>query len=123
MRYFELFDPHPRREPTTIRFRLPDFSTETRPANSPTVCLPSVIAFSANTLSIRVQSLLQLVAALGTALATVQAVEPGADEFYQNDKVQTIHLTISQENLKRMHDALPERIYVPGTFRWEDAKL
>ena len=22
-----------------------------------------------------------------------------------------------------MHDALPERIYVPGTFRWGDVKL
>ncbi|MDP7050767.1 MAG: CotH kinase family protein [Verrucomicrobiota bacterium] len=102
---------------------MPDFSPETRPANSPTVRWPSVINFSANTLSIGVQSLLQLVATLGTALTTVPAVEPGADEFYQHDKVQTIHLTISQENLKKMHNALPERIYVSGTFSWRDAKL
>ena len=38
-----------------------------------------------------------------------------ADKFYRRDSVQTIHLTISEVNLQ-MHDALPERIFVPGTW-------
>ena len=60
---------------------------------------------------------------IGTGLTSVHADEVDADEFYQLDKVQRIHLTISQKNLKKMHDALPERIYVPGLFRWRELKL
>ena len=56
-------------------------------------------------------------------LAGLQAAEPSADEFYRRDTVQTIRLTISKGNLQKMHDSLPERIYVPGNFRWGDVKL
>lgn len=56
-------------------------------------------------------------------LAGLQAAEPSADEFYLRDTVQTIRLTISKGNLQKMHDSLPERIYVPGNFRWGDVKL
>ena len=55
---------------------------------------------------------------LGVGMATPLAAQPTADEFYRRDTVQTIHLNISKGNLQKMHDALPERIYVPGTFRW-----
>jgi len=60
---------------------------------------------------------------LNAGLAVLQSAEPSADKFYRRDSVQTIHLTISEVNLQKMHDALPERIYVPGTFRWGDVKL
>ncbi|MDP6337591.1 MAG: hypothetical protein QF562_03435, partial [Verrucomicrobiota bacterium] len=55
---------------------------------------------------------------LNAGLAVLQSAEPSADKFYRRDSVQTIHLTISEVNLQKMHDALPERIYVQGTFRW-----
>ena len=42
------------------------------------------------------------------------------DGFYDRDSVQTIHLEIKAEDLERLHRALPERIYVPGTFRWNN---
>ena len=60
---------------------------------------------------------------LGVGLTTLQATKPTADEFYRRKKVQTIHLSISTDYLKKMHDSLPERIYVPGTFRWGEVKL
>ena len=67
---------------------------------------------------------LYLLVFLATAWeGNVQAAKPDSDEFYQRDKVQTIYLTITGENLKKMHDALPKRIYVPGTFRWREMKL
>ena len=49
-------------------------------------------------------------------LAGLQAAEPSADEFYLRDTVQTIRLTISKGNLQKMHDSLPERIYVPVSY-------
>lgn len=56
-------------------------------------------------------------------IATCLAAGAVSDDFYRRDHVQTIHLTLSEANLKKMHDALPERIYVPGTFRWRDVRL
>ena len=41
-----------------------------------------------------------------------------SDQFYDPNAVQTIRLEIKPENLNRMHHALPQRIYVPGIFRW-----
>jgi spore coat protein CotH len=43
-----------------------------------------------------------------------------ADPFYDSDSVQTIQLEIKVADLERLHRALPERIYVPGTFRWNN---
>ncbi len=45
------------------------------------------------------------------------------DRFYDPDFVQKIHLEIEPENLDRLHGALPRRIYVPGTFRWNGQTL
>jgi|TARA_B100001971_G_scaffold76283_1_gene70309 hypothetical protein len=56
-------------------------------------------------------------------IAACLAAEAGSDDFYRRDHVQTIHLTLSEANLNKMHDTLPERIYVPGTFRWRDVQL
>ncbi|HAV61178.1 MAG TPA: hypothetical protein DCY13_02295 [Verrucomicrobiales bacterium] len=44
----------------------------------------------------------------------------GQSAFYDPDKVQTIRLEISREDLARMKSALPELIYVPGVLRWND---
>ncbi|MFO0865027.1 MAG: CotH kinase family protein [Gemmataceae bacterium] len=43
--------------------------------------------------------------------------------FYQPDVVQSVHLQISDADLKRMLAALPERIDVPATFRWRDVTV
>ena len=43
--------------------------------------------------------------------------------FYDPGVVQTIKLEVAARDLARMHAALPERIYVPGTFRWNDIEL
>lgn len=44
-------------------------------------------------------------------------------EFYQPDKVQTVHLQIAPADQRRMMDALPECVYVPASFRWRDVTL
>lgn len=46
-----------------------------------------------------------------------------ADDFYRGDEVQSVHLTIAKEDLKRMREALPKRITVNGSFRWRDLTL
>ena len=42
-----------------------------------------------------------------------------ATRFYNPDSVQVIHLDIARADLDRMHLALPQRISVPATFRWD----
>lgn len=42
------------------------------------------------------------------------------DGFYDPDVLQSIHLEVKAEDLERMQRALPERVYVPATFRWKD---
>lgn len=59
------------------------------------------------------------------AAQAAQAAAAAADselqsEFYAPDSVQEVHLTIAEDDLRRMHAALPERIYVPAEFRWRD---
>jgi hypothetical protein len=46
-----------------------------------------------------------------------------SDRFYDPEVVQTIHLEIKPADLDRMHRALPQRICVPGVFRWHDQTL
>lgn len=57
--------------------------------------------------------------------ASLRAVTSGdvSELFYAPDKVQTIHLEITSEDLIRMQRALPERIYAAGSFRWNDQSL
>ena len=43
--------------------------------------------------------------------------------FYDPESVQTIHLQIKSEDLNRLQRALPRRICVPCTFRWNDQTL
>jgi len=53
----------------------------------------------------------------------VAAATNATDQFYGPEVVQTVHLEINPEDLGRMHQALPRRIYVPGNFRWNDQTL
>ena len=43
-----------------------------------------------------------------------------ADTFYKPNTVQEIHLQVREADLEKMRSALPERIYVPATFRWRN---
>lgn len=45
------------------------------------------------------------------------------DKFYRPDQVQDVYLQIAPDELRRMRDALPKRIYVPGSFRWGDVSI
>jgi spore coat protein CotH len=56
------------------------------------------------------------------------AVSPAPDEsdsrtFYQLAQTQTIHLQIRAEDLARMEAALPERVFVPATFQWNELTI
>ena len=51
------------------------------------------------------------------------ATADASDRFYNPESVQEIHLEIKPEDLDRLHRALPRRICVPGTFRWNDLTL
>jgi hypothetical protein len=59
--------------------------------------------------------------------AIPQAIEDNTSQtqraFYQAEHVQSVHLQISPENQRRMLEALPECVYVPGTFRWRDTTV
>lgn len=60
-------------------------------------------------------------------IASAQDAKPKPDErqteYYQPDEVQSVYLGVAEEDLKRMHAALPERIYVPASFRWRDISI
>jgi spore coat protein CotH len=59
-------------------------------------------------------------------LVVTASAAPAADPtdgFYDPATVQTIYLEIKAQDLERMHRALPQRICVPGTFRWKDQKF
>ncbi len=44
-------------------------------------------------------------------------------KFYQPETVQSVYLHISQADQRRMMEALPECVYVPASFRWNDISL
>lgn len=51
------------------------------------------------------------------------SAKSGQQKFYQADSVQTVHLKITESDHHRMIDALPECIYVPASFQWNDVTL
>ena len=55
--------------------------------------------------------------------ASAAPAPDATDRFYDPESVQTIHLEIKGEDLDRLRRALPRRISVPGTFRWNDQTL
>src|SRR5687767_11290738 len=54
---------------------------------------------------------------------TTSSMNDPAAAFYDPRTVQTVHLEINAADLEQMHRALPKRISVPGTFRWNADKL
>ena len=67
--------------------------------------------------------LLPLALRLVVAMASAAPAADPTDGFYDPATVQTIYLDIKPQDLERMHRALPQRICVPGTFRWKDQKF
>lgn len=57
------------------------------------------------------------------SFGTIAAPHQATSLFYDPDVVQTIQLEIQPEDLDRLQRALPQRIYVPGTFRWNEMAL
>lgn len=55
----------------------------------------------------------------GRGLADDKAVAA----FYQPDEVQSIHLHVTDKDLRRMLAALPELVDVPASFRWRDVSV
>lgn len=51
------------------------------------------------------------------------ADDAAAAAFYKPDEVQSVHLHITDADLNRMMEALPELIEVPATFRWRDVTI
>jgi spore coat protein CotH len=45
------------------------------------------------------------------------------EEFYRTDLVQQIDLRVAEQDMERMLAALPERIYVPASFRWREVSF
>ena len=58
-----------------------------------------------------------------SGLSMVCATELTSDDFYERERVQEIRLTISELNLIKMKEALPERKYVPATLHWRNLRL
>jgi hypothetical protein len=56
----------------------------------------------------------------GVATAPARVGQEASDWFFQPDTIQEIQLEITADNLKKMRDALPQRITVPGKFHWRD---
>ncbi|MGA1015765.1 MAG: CotH kinase family protein, partial [Limisphaerales bacterium] len=53
----------------------------------------------------------------------VVGMEGSFEDFYSPNSVQKIHLSIDAADLRKMKEALPERIYVPATMRWRDLEF
>ena len=58
-----------------------------------------------------------------SGLSMVCATELTSDDFYERERVQEIRLTISELNLIKMKEALPQRKYVPATLHWRNFRL
>ncbi|MDP6557898.1 MAG: hypothetical protein QGG71_24735, partial [Pirellulaceae bacterium] len=53
---------------------------------------------------------------------SLSAADP-LDDFYGPDQVQEVQLRIADADVQLMIQALPERIYVPASFRWRDTEV
>ena len=60
---------------------------------------------------------------LAEASAAAATAADVTERFYDPEVVQKVHLEINPDDLDRLHRALPRRIYVPGSFRWNDQVL
>ncbi|MDB6175146.1 MAG: hypothetical protein JWL59_4457 [Chthoniobacteraceae bacterium] len=57
------------------------------------------------------------------APAGAGSLTEAADYFYEPKSVQTIHLEVKPDDLDRLRRALPRRIHVPCTFRWNNQTI
>ena len=62
----------------------------------------------------------QVAFAQNTNAAPGKSAESDVADFYRPDKVQSVSLLVTKEDLQRMKAALPERIYVRASFKWRD---
>ena len=65
---------------------------------------------------------------LSVLISCVSAQDPESNarvlsEYYDPGKVQTVHIRIKDEDRHRLYKALPDRIYVPAEFRWNDTTI
>ena len=51
------------------------------------------------------------------------AADKAVTAFYQQDEVQSVHLSVAEADMNRMVAGLPELIEVPATFRWRDVTV
>ena len=58
-----------------------------------------------------------------SALVVAADVPKPSDVFYDLSAVQEIRIAIRSSERERMLQALPERVYVPATFRWKDQTI
>lgn len=56
-------------------------------------------------------------------VARAKSRDADAENFYRPDQVQSIYLRVTEENMRRMIAALPERVYVQASFRWRDISI
>ncbi len=61
--------------------------------------------------------------AQNSTVAVAKSADVGADAFYRVDQVQSIYLRVTEEDMRRMLAALPERVYVRASFRWRDISV
>ncbi|MDF1844502.1 MAG: CotH kinase family protein [Rubripirellula sp.] len=60
-----------------------------------------------------------VVASIANSLSAADPLE----DFYRPNQVQEVHLRIADADMQLMVQALPERIYVPASFRWRDTEF
>ncbi len=82
----------------------------------------SIAIAQAGRLAARAVSLLFLLP-LYVGMVAAAPAKDATDLFYDSKAIQTIHLDVKPADLDRLHRGLPERIVVPGTFRWNDQRL
>lgn len=83
---------------------------------TPPTPLPAIVA-------ICVMAVGQVAFAQNPKAPAANSADPNAADFYRLDDVQTIHLQVAEKDIQRMVAALPERIYVPASFRWRDISI
>lgn len=60
----------------------------------------------------------QILLAQNLNVASAKSTNEVTDDFYRIDQIQSIHLRVAEEDMRRMLAALPKRISVRASFRW-----
>ena len=70
--------------------------------------------------AMRVSCSIALFFAVSTSSAIAEDTPSPSDRFYDLSLVQEVRLEILPTNRERLLQSLPQRVYVPATFRWKD---